>query len=225
MPYWIQIWIVSLDTPASLESSSSVRIGAALSDFWLNWGLLPPVDVACFSFAFAWITLFIFKASSERWKERRFLRPNCSFIFPRSPPAPKASPAYNSPWKSIPHWHTLQSPQSRFHCQIRWLQGPPYKAFKLPRKTPVNIFRGDYRVRLLLPDFQCVLYFSPHWKCPYNTVWYNSRPLLPLDLSALYRPTPEWSGYLCQPSKISFPCTEQWPPPPWSKARKELRQN
>ena len=46
--------IVSLDTPASLESSSSVWIGSAFSEICKSWGLIPPVDVACFSFAFAW---------------------------------------------------------------------------------------------------------------------------------------------------------------------------
>lgn len=59
---------LSLDTPASLESSSSVWIGSAFSEICKSWGLIPPVDVACFSFAFAWITFFIFKANSERWK-------------------------------------------------------------------------------------------------------------------------------------------------------------
>ena len=56
---------LSLDTPASLESSSSVWIGSAFSEICKSWGLIPPVDVACFSFAFAWITFFIFKANSE----------------------------------------------------------------------------------------------------------------------------------------------------------------
>ena len=45
---------LSLDTPASLESSSSVWIGSAFSEICKSWGLIPPVDVACFSFAFAW---------------------------------------------------------------------------------------------------------------------------------------------------------------------------
>lgn len=35
---------LSLDTPASLESSSSVWIGSAFSEICKSWGLIPPVD-------------------------------------------------------------------------------------------------------------------------------------------------------------------------------------
>ena len=55
-----------LDTPASLDNSSSVRIFSIFgsSDFWLTDFWSPP-DCLWFSFAFVWITFFIFNANSE----------------------------------------------------------------------------------------------------------------------------------------------------------------
>ncbi len=74
----LKLWMVKLDTPASLASSSRVSIGSV--DLYGTFSVPPKL---CFFFAFSANSGFSLNASSQRCVLFKFLRPNWFWMIPK----------------------------------------------------------------------------------------------------------------------------------------------